>query len=41
MVRICNRCVMDSTAKNIVFDENGVCNFCKDYESKFHGTSKN
>lgn len=37
MVRICNRCVMDSTARNIVFDENGVCNFCKDYERKFHG----
>jgi len=24
----CTRCVMDTTAKDIVFDENGVCNYC-------------
>lgn len=34
MERICNRCVMDTTASNIVFDDNGICNFCKDYEKK-------
>lgn len=27
----CTRCVMDTTAKNIVFDEDGVCNFCTDF----------
>lgn len=26
--RICRRCVMDTTAEEIVFDENGYCNFC-------------
>lgn len=35
MEKICNRCVMDTTAKDIVFDENGICNFCKDFEKKF------
>ena len=25
---ICRRCVMDKSAKEIIFDENGVCNFC-------------
>lgn len=24
----CSRCVMDTTAKDIEFDENGVCNYC-------------
>lgn len=26
--KICNRCVMDSSDPNIVFDENGNCNYC-------------
>lgn len=29
----CTRCVMDTTSSLIVFDEKGVCNFCKDYET--------
>lgn len=32
-IRICSRCVMDSTAKEIVFDEIGVCNFCHQYDN--------
>jgi N-acetyl sugar amidotransferase len=28
--RICNLCVMDTTAKEITFDDNGFCNFCTD-----------
>lgn len=32
-LRICSRCVMDSTATEIVFDENGVCNFCHHYDT--------
>lgn len=31
-ITVCSRCVMDSTASEIVFDENGVCNFCKHYD---------
>ena len=28
----CTRCVMDTTAPDISFDEAGVCNYCRDYE---------
>ncbi len=30
--KICSRCIMDQTAKEIEFDENGVCNFCRHYD---------
>ncbi len=30
-MRICTRCVMDDTDPKIIFDENGVCNYCKRY----------
>jgi N-acetyl sugar amidotransferase len=30
--QMCTRCVMDTTATEIVFDEKGVCNFCRDYD---------
>jgi N-acetyl sugar amidotransferase len=32
--KICSKCVMDTTDTGIVFDENGVCNLCKDYDLK-------
>jgi len=32
--QICKRCVMDATDPDIVFDENGICNNCKDYFEK-------
>jgi N-acetyl sugar amidotransferase len=28
----CERCLMDTTTSCIKFDENGICNFCMDYE---------
>jgi N-acetyl sugar amidotransferase len=31
-MRICNRCVMDTTIKIIDFDGKGICNYCKAYE---------
>jgi len=31
-MRICNFCLMDESAIEIVFDEDGVCNFCKDFK---------
>ena len=34
MIKVCKRCVMDETAKNIQFDELGVCNFCTDFENR-------
>lgn len=30
--RQCKRCLMDTTAKGITFDENGICNYCKEFE---------
>lgn len=30
-IRVCSRCVMDSTVPDIQFDDLGVCNFCNHY----------
>jgi N-acetyl sugar amidotransferase len=30
--QICNRCVMDTTDPEIQFDENGICNHCRQYD---------
>lgn len=30
--QVCTRCVMDTTDSKIVFDENGVCDHCLDFE---------
>ncbi len=27
----CTRCIMDTSAKDITFDKNGICNFCTDF----------
>ncbi|MDS1369874.1 N-acetyl sugar amidotransferase [Aliarcobacter butzleri] len=32
--QICTRCVMDTTDKEIIFNENGVCNHCLEYDEK-------
>lgn len=32
-VKVCSRCIMDETAKEITFDQNGVCNFCHNYDN--------
>lgn len=32
--RVCTRCVMDTSAPQIVFDANGVCNYCKEFLAK-------
>jgi N-acetyl sugar amidotransferase len=32
--RICTRCIMDTSDPEIVFDEDGVCNHCHDYERR-------
>lgn len=29
--QICSRCVMDTSAKDICFDTNGVCNYCTEF----------
>lgn len=30
-IQVCNNCIMDSTDETIIFDENGVCDYCKNY----------
>ncbi|MCE2962630.1 MAG: N-acetyl sugar amidotransferase [Chitinophagales bacterium] len=30
--QICTRCVMDTSDEDIIFDKNGVCNHCRDFE---------
>ena len=32
--RICTRCIMDTTDREIEFDENGICNHCKSAQKK-------
>ena len=40
-MKICNFCVMDETCSDILFDENGRCNFCKEFEKKISINSIN
>lgn len=39
-IRICNRCVMDTTDPNIIFDTDGVCNHCKNAEIQLKNVMK-
>ncbi len=32
--QICKNCVMDTSDPEIVFDENGVCNYCRNYKAR-------
>ena len=32
---LCSRCIMDTSAANISFDKNNICNFCNDFKIKF------
>lgn len=36
--QMCSRCVMDTTDKNIIFDEHGVCNRCLEFEQRIKKT---
>jgi N-acetyl sugar amidotransferase len=31
--KTCSRCLMDDTVSSIIFDENGVCNYCKKHDA--------
>ena len=33
-IQTCSRCIMDTTATDIVFDEQGICNYCTDFLEK-------
>lgn len=30
--KVCNRCILDSTIPEIIFDSNGICNYCELHE---------
>jgi len=38
--QVCTRCVMDTSATNIVFDENGVCNYCTDFSERLRAAQE-
>jgi len=38
--RQCARCLMDTTAKGIEFDEQGICNYCRDFELQLKNPKK-
>lgn len=35
--RICTRCIMDTSAPDITFDDDGVCSYCTDFMVRKHG----
>lgn len=37
--QICTRCVMDTSAPGVTFDEAGVCNYCKGHDEKVAATA--
>jgi N-acetyl sugar amidotransferase len=34
--RVCTRCIMDTTAPDIAFDDDGVCSYCADFMARKH-----
>ena len=38
--QMCTRCLMDTTAAGIEFDEKGVCNYCKNFEERLKNPIK-
>ncbi len=38
--QVCTRCIMDTTAADIRFDNNGICNYCSDYLKREAKTKK-
>lgn len=33
-MHICNRCILPSTFPGITFDNEGICNFCRDFKGE-------
>lgn len=36
--RICTRCIMDTTASDIDFDDHGQCSYCSDFLARLDRT---
>ena len=33
--QICENCVMDTSDSGIIFDENGICDYCLNFSKKY------
>ena len=33
--QVCQNCVMDTSDPEIIFDESGICNYCRDFASAY------
>ena len=40
-IKICSRCVMDSTDKKIKFNKDGLCDFCQNFDKRIKSKMKN
>jgi len=40
-IKICNRCVMDSTDKKITFNRYGLCDYCQNFDNRIKNKIKN
>ena len=38
--RVCARCIMDESAKEIIFNDIGICNFCEEFMERSHSQSQ-
>ena len=38
--QVCTRCVMDTTAADITFDAQGICHYCRDFESRLNAARR-
>ena len=39
--QICSKCVMDTTDPLIIFNDEGVCNHCLEYDEKIKSINQN
>ena len=40
-IQVCKRCIMDTTADDIFFDLNGICNYCTEFIERQNKIKKN
>ena len=40
-IKICSRCVMDSTDKKIIFNRYGLCDYCQNFDNRIKNKIKN
>ena len=40
-IKTCNRCVMDTTDKKISFNQDGLCDYCQNFDKRIKSKIKN